>query len=56
MIMHKMWTSHRVGKWNQYLIDGKYYSTKESYWFGWFLFGIIPLYIRNIENRYSSKR
>ena len=56
MIVHRMWTTRKVGNWDKYLVDGLYFSTKESYWSGWFLFGFIPLYIKNIENRYSSKR
>ena len=56
MIVQKLWTTRKVGKWDQYLVNGNFFSTKESYWSGWFLLGIIPLYIKNIENVYSSKR
>jgi len=56
MIVQKLWTTRKVGKWDEYLFNGNFFSTKESHWSGWFLFGIIPLYIKNIENIYSSKR
>lgn len=39
MIVKKYWTT------------GVYYLITKKYWEGWFLFGIIPLYIRQIEER-----
>lgn len=43
MIVHKMW---KTTVYNGTTLTGK------RYWEGWFLFGILPLYIQNTKNEY----
>jgi hypothetical protein len=54
MIVTKIWTTTKRGKWNTFHFEGRFYSTKESHWEGWFLFGVIPLFIRNTKSIYSQ--
>ena len=55
MIIHKIWTTRKSYRWD----SGKYfkygvglYHTRERHWEGFFLLGIIPLYIKNTNTKY----
>ena len=55
MIVSKYWVTEKDGKiWNAFMgNDGRYYRRKIKSWKGYFLFGIIPLYIENIEVKFK---
>lgn len=57
MIVHKIWNTRKDTKnWNAFTFKGVYYSSsRERNWEGWFLFGIIPLYIKNVSNSYFDR-
>jgi hypothetical protein len=40
------------GEWNTFYCDGMHYKTCERHWKGYFLFGIIPLWIENTSTKY----
>jgi hypothetical protein len=52
MIVKKLWTTHKTGEWNTFYCDGMHYKTCERHWKGYFLFGIIPLWIENTSTKY----
>lgn len=47
MIVEKIWTTRKRNK-NRF----DWYSTVEKDYKGWFLFGLIPLFIRNTKTSY----
>ena len=47
MIVHRVWSTTKT----KYELHGVAHVTRD--WEGWFLFGLIPLYIRNIKTRYE---
>lgn len=52
MLVEKLW-SIDIRKSNGFKFEGKLYNVMTQYWRGWFLFGIIPLYIQNHKTTYS---
>jgi hypothetical protein len=52
MIVRKLWTTRKHGKWNAFYFEGHFYDTQERHWEGYFLFGIIPLWINNTRTLY----
>ncbi len=53
MIVTRLWTTHKKGKWNSFYFEGHYYSEVEKHWEGIFLFGIIPIFIKQVKTIYS---
>jgi hypothetical protein len=54
MIVKKSWTT-RIRKPNfQFYFEGKYFSIVERDWEGYFLFGVIPLWIEQVRNTYHN--
>jgi len=45
MIVYKMWKERRFSPINKYLATDTWLRE------GWFLFGFIPLYVRDVQNR-----
>lgn len=52
MIVEKLWTTHQRKSFG-FHYDGNTYDSCTKSWRGWFLFGIIPLYIKNTHTTYS---
>lgn len=46
MIIKRIWTAERKGRYSQQI--GLYHITQE----GWFLFGLVPLYIRDVNSTF----
>jgi hypothetical protein len=49
MIVHKIWTSRGTGK---FYFQGVMYRHREQHWEGYFLFGILPLFVKNVKTLY----
>lgn len=54
MIVHKIWSTVRRGKWDAFYFEGRYYGTRERHWEGYFLLGILPIFIKNTHNIYVT--
>ena len=55
MIVHKIWTTRKTydyfsTKTFKYGSGG--FKTRERHWEGYFLLGIIPLFIKNVQTKY----
>ena len=55
MIINKIWSTEKRGQWNSFRHRGKCYDTRSREWEGWFLLGIIPLYVKNLNTFYSDR-
>jgi len=53
MIVYKTWVTMKDGKkWDSFYCEGHYYHIRERHWSGYFLLGIVPLYIKNYKTNY----
>lgn len=52
MIIMKIWTTEKRKPFG-FIYERTSYSCRSRHWKGWFLFGIIPLYVANVKTVYS---
>jgi len=54
MIVQKMWTTRKEKKYG-FVYDGRTWDVRDTSWEGYFLFGILPLFVRATKAFYSSR-